>query len=118
LVPRRRYDTVFFASWLSHVPPELFASFWDMLGQALSPLGRVQFIDEQPAGLEFYHETVLADSPVPSVERRLADGSRHPVVKILFEPDELAEKLRGLGWEPEVWPVDDVMFAGTARPCA
>ena len=29
--PDRRYDVVFFGFWLSHVPPERFASFWSLL---------------------------------------------------------------------------------------
>jgi len=32
--PLRRYDTVFFAFWLTHVPPERFAAFWSMIGMA------------------------------------------------------------------------------------
>jgi demethylmenaquinone methyltransferase/2-methoxy-6-polyprenyl-1,4-benzoquinol methylase len=30
-VPDRRYDVVFFGFWLSHVPPERFASFWSLV---------------------------------------------------------------------------------------
>ena len=29
--PDRRYDVVFFGFWLSHVPPERFASFWSLV---------------------------------------------------------------------------------------
>ena len=31
--PDRRYDLVFFAFWLSHVPQERFAAFWGVVGQ-------------------------------------------------------------------------------------
>jgi 2-polyprenyl-3-methyl-5-hydroxy-6-metoxy-1,4-benzoquinol methylase len=37
--PPRRYDTVFFAFWLTHVPPTRFANFWSMVGSALAPGG-------------------------------------------------------------------------------
>ena len=29
--PAKKYDVVFFAFWLSHVPPERFADFWKMV---------------------------------------------------------------------------------------
>ena len=75
--PPRRYDTVFFAFWLSHVPPARFAEFWARLRDWLAPGGRVLFVDEDPgeAGKEVY--------PEPGgyvVERRLADGDRKSVV--------------------------------------
>ena len=35
--PSRRYDTVFFGFWLSHVPPARFAPFWSTVRAALRP---------------------------------------------------------------------------------
>ena len=40
-----RYDECFFGFWLSHVPDERFAEFWDGVGRALRPGGRVFFVD-------------------------------------------------------------------------
>ena len=37
--PTRTYDTVFFAFWLSHVPPSHFEVFWSMVRRALAPGG-------------------------------------------------------------------------------
>ena len=48
--PDRHYDVVFFSFWLSHVPPELFPRFWDLVAQALRPGGRVFFIDNVASG--------------------------------------------------------------------
>jgi demethylmenaquinone methyltransferase/2-methoxy-6-polyprenyl-1,4-benzoquinol methylase len=42
--PPRRYDTVFFAFWLTHVPPARFAGFWSMVGMDLAPGGRVALL--------------------------------------------------------------------------
>jgi SAM-dependent methyltransferase len=39
--PDGRYDVVFFANWLSHVPPGRFHRFWETVGAALAPAGRV-----------------------------------------------------------------------------
>src|SRR5437763_6407889 len=44
--PDRRYDVVFFGFWLSHVPPERFASFWSLVADCLQPGGRVFFVDD------------------------------------------------------------------------
>ena len=33
--PKRTFDTVFFSFWLSHVPPERFERFWDLVRSAL-----------------------------------------------------------------------------------
>src|SRR5262249_44591649 len=43
--PGRRYDVVFFSFWLSHVPEERFASFWDTVASALEPGGAAYLID-------------------------------------------------------------------------
>ncbi len=34
--PDRRYDVVFFSFWLSHVPPELFQRFWDLVADGVA----------------------------------------------------------------------------------
>jgi demethylmenaquinone methyltransferase/2-methoxy-6-polyprenyl-1,4-benzoquinol methylase len=39
--PSRRYDLVFFSFWLSHVPREDFAAFWELVHSCLAPDGRV-----------------------------------------------------------------------------
>jgi demethylmenaquinone methyltransferase/2-methoxy-6-polyprenyl-1,4-benzoquinol methylase len=116
--PPRRYDSVFFSGWLSHVPPQLFASFWGLVGRALTDSGRALFIDEQPAGAQAFNEVMVIDAPVPAVERTLRDGSRHRVVKVFYELDELTERLARDGWDASIWPVDEIFFAGSARPHA
>jgi len=37
--PDRTYDVCFFSFWLSHVPEERFASFWEKVARALAPGG-------------------------------------------------------------------------------
>jgi len=32
--PPQRYDVVFFSFWLSHIPPDRFAGFWDLVAFA------------------------------------------------------------------------------------
>jgi hypothetical protein len=47
--PPRRFDTVFFAFWLSHVPEASFEWFWSVVGGMLAGGGRAIFVDEQPS---------------------------------------------------------------------
>ncbi len=91
----RRYDTVFFAFWLSHVPPGRFAGFWTRLRGWLAPGGRVLFVDEGPAGVG---NEIYPDPAGYVVERRLADGSVHRVVKVFTDPEQLGRRLAEAGW--------------------
>lgn len=110
--PTRRYDTVFFAFWLSHVPPERLAAFWNTVADALVPGGKVVFVDTGRE--EAASEDVLAGQPVPSVRRRLDDGSEYRVVKVFHDPDRLVRDLGAWGWSARVRPVGARFIAGTA----
>lgn len=72
--PPRRYDTVFFAFWLSHVPPARLPGFWNTVATALTPDGKAIFIDDGPAVAA--EEEVLGNQPIPAALRRLDDGSQ------------------------------------------
>jgi SAM-dependent methyltransferase len=97
--PDARYDVVFFANWLSHVPPEGFDRFWTVVRAALAPGGRVFFVDEAQDA-KWRHEEFTAVPHV--VTRRLRDGGTFRAVKVFWEPDALEERLRALGWDIEV----------------
>ena len=85
--PADRYDTVFFAFWLSHVPPSRFDSFWGTLRNALATGGRVLFVDTGPE--EAGYERFVLGAGIPMVERRLRDGTSYRVVKMLMSPQTL-----------------------------
>lgn len=112
--PPRSFDTVFFGFWLSHVPPERFSGFWDMVGGALLPAGRACFIDSGPG--DAGQEEVLTEQATPTVKRRLRDGRAHRVVKVFRDPDSLTRDLHGLGWSARVWSVGSTLIAGYAEP--
>ncbi|WP_406350859.1 class I SAM-dependent methyltransferase [Streptomyces sp. NBC_00658] len=105
--PERRYDTVFFAFWLSHVPASRFGDFWATVAAALAPDGRAVFIDEGLAG------AALED--VSSEVRSLDDGSEYRIVKIYHEPAALSAELTALGWSADVRPLGD-FIVGVAEP--
>lgn len=94
------YDAVFFGFWLSHVPEEHFAAFWQLVRNALAPGGRVFFVDSRRDPQSTAHDHVLDDGDVQW--RRLNDGRRFRVVKRFYDPLELEETLRRLGWQAVV----------------
>jgi SAM-dependent methyltransferase len=112
--PPRRYDTAFFAFWLSHIPPARFAAFWSTVGAALAPGGRACFLDTTDRARDI--EQVLCGQPAPSVRRRLRDGSEYRVVKTFYSPAELAVRLAELGWTATIREVAVPVLAGTAMP--
>lgn len=112
--PQRRYDTVFFAFWLSHVPPARLAEFWRVVADALVPGGRAVFVDDGPG--EAAHEVLLADRPTPACLRTLSDGSQHRIVKIFHAPDDLATDLTAAGWSADVRQVETFLVGVAERP--
>jgi demethylmenaquinone methyltransferase/2-methoxy-6-polyprenyl-1,4-benzoquinol methylase len=109
--PPRRFDTVTFAFWASHVPGELWAGFWDLVDRALAPGGVVLFCDNaHPAhagtwggpanrGAAIRGERIAGERVAGErMTRVLADGSRHEVVKRFWTPAEITRDLADLGW--------------------
>jgi SAM-dependent methyltransferase len=104
--PGDRFDLVFFANWLSHVPPSKFGSFWDTVREALRPHGRVFFVDEGRDAWRHEHlaEEFVDDAEAPLARRSLRDGRQYRVVKVFWDRDELKSRLRDLGWGVEIHP--------------
>ena len=119
--PQRRFDSVFFGFWLSHVPEDLFDGFWGLVADCLEPGGRVFFIDNAhpevakqrapqffDAGRWIQDATTLGgvdsvtDLSTGVAVRTAADGGSYKLVKIWRRPQELETRLRGLGWSMTV----------------
>jgi len=111
--PHRRYDTVFFAFWLSHVPPARLPAFWTTVAAAPAPGGRAIFVDDGPATAG--HEELLTDRTVPTAVRRLDDGSRYRIAKTFRAPRTVAADLATLDWSARVRPVGG-NIVGIAKP--
>ena len=112
LAPEARYDSIFFGFWLSHVPPDRFEAFWGLLRGLLAPRGRVFFVDEAAHGL---WDEDWVDRERAIARRQLLDGSVHRIVKSLWIPSELQERLRAVGWDVIVEGVGP-FFWGRGRP--
>jgi ubiquinone/menaquinone biosynthesis C-methylase UbiE len=117
-VPEMTYDVVFFSFWLSHVPRQRCQAFWSMVRSCLSPGGRVFLIDNhsdpQVQESEFKDPQVLRYERDRHV-RRLDDGHEYDVVKVMYEPEELAGQLDGLGWVADMKATRWFLF-GSAHP--
>lgn len=112
--PIESYDVVFFSFWLSHVPPGLFADFWDLVRSCLAERGRVFFIDSS-SSQKYY--TKVHKLPRPSrdeyiVGRRLNSGRTFRIVKVRFEPEKLSKRLQKLGWNVSVFETGEHFIFG------
>jgi len=108
--PPRRYDVVVFAFWLCHVPLARFDSFWRMIEQALEDGGTVVFIDAQADAAAADAGQLEGTPDIFSEERldeeisvrKLADGSRSRIVRVLWNRSALQARLEGLGWSVQM----------------
>src|SRR5919205_2897577 len=103
--PDRRYDVVFFSSWISHVPLDRFGAFWSFVADCLRPVGRVFFIDD---AYRTPDELIEGESS-STIRRRLNDGTPYRAVKVAHRPADLEDRLRRLGWQ--------VTVTATSGPC-
>jgi demethylmenaquinone methyltransferase/2-methoxy-6-polyprenyl-1,4-benzoquinol methylase len=111
--PDRRYDVVFFGFWLSHVPPDRFASFWSLVADCLKPDGRVFFVDD---GYRTADELIQGERS-SIIQRRLTDGTAYRIVKVPHRPTDLERQLKRIGWRVRVRSTAGPFFwgAGTRR---
>ena len=111
-----RFDAIVFAFLISHVLPERFDEFWHRLAGWLAPGGRAFFCDDL-AGAE---NTECRRSGTPcttapdSRRRQLTDGREYTIVKVYYAPEELEERLAGLGWRADVCTTGREFFHGIA----
>jgi SAM-dependent methyltransferase len=109
--PDRRYDVVFMGCWLSHVPAGRLESFWSAVAAALTPRGRVFFVDDH-----YRTPEELIGGPASStIRRRTPDGTAYRIVKVPHEPADLERQLRELGWDITVTPTAGPFFWGTGQ---
>lgn len=90
--PQGRFDVVFFAFWLSHVPPDRLDSFWRLVQRSLKHSGRFFFIDDN------YYDEHLYGTPRHGVcEQRTIDGKTFDIVKVFYAGDELHDATKQAG---------------------
>lgn len=114
--PSERYNAVFFAFWLSHVPPRRFRRFWELVCSALEPDGRVFFVDSlyEPTSIARNHS--LPDPRDTVACRQLNDGRSYQIIKVFYQPEELSTALERIGWQAQVRRTQDYFLYGEAAP--
>ena len=106
------YDVCFFGFWLSHVPEERFATFWETVRAALRPGGRVFFIDSARASRATAAHDRLPAPGEDVMTRTLNDGREFRVVKRYYEPRRLEQRLTDLGWNVHVRSTGEFFIYG------
>lgn len=114
--PAQQYDLVFMSFWLSHVPPDRFDGFWERVRAALAPGGCAYVIDSGWDTTSTAKNHVRPDREAGIAQRRLNDGSEYRIVKVFYEPAELAHKLGGLGFDSGVVHTPRYFIHGAVTP--
>jgi demethylmenaquinone methyltransferase/2-methoxy-6-polyprenyl-1,4-benzoquinol methylase len=110
--PDRRYDVVFFGSWLSHVPLDRFDAFWALIASCTEPTGRVFFVDDA------YRtpDELIEGEASSTIRRRLNDGTAYRAVKVPHRATDLEARLTRLGWRVRVTPTAGPFYWGSGTP--
>ncbi len=105
--PDTEYNLVFFAFWLSHVPPKLLDSFLIKVYQSVRLGGQVFIIDSRFEPTSTAKNHILKDDGNIYKNRKLNDGQEFQIVKIFYQPDELQDKLKQVGFHAEANVTDN-----------
>lgn len=111
--PECGYDACVFSFWLSHVPEQRFAAFWEMVGSALRPGGRVLFIDSARTDRSTAADHQLPGSGEATMTRRLEDGREFQIFKRFYDPTVLMDDLASLGFDVQVANTGEFFLYGT-----
>jgi demethylmenaquinone methyltransferase/2-methoxy-6-polyprenyl-1,4-benzoquinol methylase len=95
--PDRQYDLVFFAFWLSHVPPSHLPAFLDKVARATKPGRRIFIVDEPQSDRNISGPNTHGLYQ----QRTLNDGRSFQIVKVYYEPQEIERNLVELGFKTE-----------------
>ncbi len=94
------FDAAFMGFWLSHIPPSKQSYFMNQLANTLQPGGKIFFIDSLPkpsstakdmaADLAEHASRTQSSDEESKITRRLNDGQEFELVKVYYQPDDLA----------------------------
>ena len=109
--PAEQYDLVFFAFWLSHVPPERLDDFLARVQRAVLPGGQL-FIVDQYAPLP---DDLLLPQEGIYHTRTLHDGRAFKIVKVFYDLELLEEELAQHGFTVATQKHGDIFFSLVAH---
>ncbi|MEH2421867.1 MAG: class I SAM-dependent methyltransferase [Nostoc sp.] len=110
-----QYDLVFFAFWLSHVPPKLLDSFLTKVYQSVRVGGQVFIIDSSFEPTSTANNHILKNDENIYETRKLNNGQEFQIVKVFYQPDELKVQLNKTGFQAKVKVTDNYFIYAHAR---
>jgi demethylmenaquinone methyltransferase/2-methoxy-6-polyprenyl-1,4-benzoquinol methylase len=111
--PTDQFDVIFFGFWLSHVPPDRFNAFWELVRKSLKPGGRFFFVDSRRELSSTAVDHRLPDVESTTHKRRLNDGREFQVIKVFYEPEALAARLKQQGWYADIRQTENYFIYGS-----
>jgi ubiquinone/menaquinone biosynthesis C-methylase UbiE len=117
--PTQQYDLVFFANWLSHVPPLRLETFLGTVARAVRPGGSLAIMD-QYSPLPEDREIIVQDAEEGAIyaNRSLLNGQTFTIVKVFYDLQFIEHLLDALGFVVTVQKLDDIFFFLEARSFA
>src|SRR5262245_4304421 len=109
-----RFGLIFAGFFLSHIPPDRWARFWEKVAGWLEPGGTLAFVDDCWAPDRPRSSDRVEGGPDHAHIRRL-DEDAYTIVKRFFRPEELAASLAVVGFAAEVASTGEHFLYGTAR---
>ena len=114
--PSQQYDLVFFANWLSHVPPQRLDAFLGTVARPVRPGGSLAMVD-QYAPMPEDREISVRDAEEGAIyaKRSLRGGQTFIIVKVFYDLQIIENLLDTLDFTVTVHQLDDIFFFLQAR---
>jgi len=113
--PGQTYDLVFFANWLSHVPPGKLDTFLHTVCRAVRPEGSLVIVDQYAPTLEDQQIMRQGTEGQVYAERALGNGCVMTIIKAFYDLSMLQERLTALHFAVTVSRLSDVFFFLSAK---
>jgi demethylmenaquinone methyltransferase/2-methoxy-6-polyprenyl-1,4-benzoquinol methylase len=113
--PSQQYDLVFFANWLSHVPPQRLDAFLSTVARAVRPGGSLAIMDQYAPMQEDREISVETEEGAIYANRTLRSGQTFLIVKVFYPLHVIEHLLDALGFAVTVHQLDDIFFFLEAR---
>ncbi len=108
--PSQQYDLVFFANWLSHVPPKRLDVFLGAVARAVRPGGSVAIMDQYAPMPEDREISVETEEGAIYAKRSLRSGQTFTIVKVFYDLQTIENLLDALGFAVTIQKLDDIFF--------
>lgn len=113
--PRQQYDLVFFANWLSHVPPQRLDAFLGTVARAVRPGGSLAIVDQYAPMPEDREIIMQKEEGAIYAKRSLLNGQTFLIVKVFYDLQLIENLLDALNFTVTVQKLDDIFFFLQAR---